>query len=64
MKRKTLDTLREMRLWIVTIMTAIGLAITYLDSHPDFKRNLEEKWEKFANRYRKNPKIKVYPPTK
>lgn len=64
MRRKTLDTMRELRLWLVTFMTFAGFTMSYLDSHPDAKRKLEEKWERFINKYRKNPEIKVYPPTK
>lgn len=64
MSRKALDASRELRLWIMTFLTALGLGLTYLDQHPDFKRKLEEKWERIANRYRKNPEIRVYPPTK
>ena len=57
---------RELRLWTNTAMTVVGGAFTaamYLDAHPDVKRNLEDKWESFANRFRKEPRIKVYPPT-
>lgn len=57
---------REARQWVNTGLKAAGIgiaAVMYLDNHPEVKRDLEERWERFANRFRKNPEIKVYPPT-
>lgn len=54
---------REARLWLATGLAAVVSAATYLDNHPEVKRNLEDRIERFLNRFRKNPEIKVYPPT-
>ena len=54
---------REARLWVGTILSVVVPTAIYIESHPEVKRDLEERWERFANRFRKNPEIKVYPPT-
>ena len=54
---------RELRLWIATGLAAVVSTVTYLDNHPEVKRNLEDRTETFLNRFRKNPRIRVYPPT-
>lgn len=54
---------REARLWVGTILSVVVPTAMYIESHPEVKQSLEDRWERFANRFRKNPEIKVYPPT-
>lgn len=61
MKRKNIDAAREARLWIRDIIVPAGMAALYIKSHPEIEMYLNDKWEHFANKFRKNPKVKVYP---
>lgn len=53
---------REVRLWIATIISMIYMIDKFLDAHPEVRFKLRDKWDDIANRYRKNPEIRYYPP--
>ena len=55
---------REVRLWIATVVGSGVAIVNYMETHPEFKNKLRDKWDAFANRYRKNPKIRVDLPNK
>ena len=60
MKRKNIDAAREARLWIRDIIVpATGLVI-WVRSNPEARRYVDDKLEAFANKFRKNPEIKIY----
>lgn len=60
MKQKNIDAMREVRLWIRDIIIPASIAIIYVKSDPKTEQYLNDKWENFANKFRKNPKIKIY----
>ena len=60
MKQKYIDAARETRLWIRDIIIPAGMLAIYLKSNPEAERWLNDKWEIFANKFRKNPEIKIY----
>lgn len=60
MKRKNIDAMREVRLWVRDLVIPATMSVIYIKSNPDIDRYLTEKWENFTNKFRKNPKIKIY----
>ena len=55
---------REVRLWITTVGVTFFGIVNFLETHPELKRKLKDKADDVLNRFRKNPQITYYPPTK
>lgn len=60
MKRKDIDTMREVRLWVRDLVIPVTMSVLYIKSNPDIDHYLKDKWENFTNKFRKNPKITIY----